>query len=438
MASKTAFLTPKRRKKSRAIISNAHYWLICYKGDVDMSRARPFFIMDKTATMKNSVLMGNPVIPAHYRLVDKEGLILNPYEKHMGEVVEQLARFVPRDGVVADFCCGTGSAGLAALYMNQAFCILNDRDSKVLPFAEARLRAYLWVMMRSPAWLPDEDGEYNSQYHISGYDVRHKWDGQDMYEPLLAALKVKIKPDKVMVVQHNTPRCVKKEEFAGLFDCVLGPNDDLGITEPGVYVTTSLPKGTQFPLFGAYKRRCREPPPNEISYVVLRPCRGETKPFFLKVSSECPFRFVRNPALPDPSAEDGEESDEEPRKPRKANCSVVEMKCGMDQICKVVLELTEDIVMEDDGDEYVELLCKYDVHKSTDGWKAHVPRAPSPRKKKKPTAAANTDKDEDEDPDKEDAAGDEAEGDVDADVEEDSPVDEDGDDGDDDYDPEND
>ena len=115
------------------------------------------FRLDRIVSrLQSQVLTECPVIQPHLRLVDDEGEVLNLYEKHMGEVIEQLSRFVPRDAEVLDFCCGTASAGLAALYMNQYKIVLNDRDSNILPYAEARMRAYLWAVMRSPWWK----GEY--------------------------------------------------------------------------------------------------------------------------------------------------------------------------------------------------------------------------------------------------------------------------------------
>ena len=46
----------------------------------------------------------------------------------MAEGIEMLARFVDRNDVVLDFCAGTCSLGLALLYMNQRYCVLNDPD----------------------------------------------------------------------------------------------------------------------------------------------------------------------------------------------------------------------------------------------------------------------------------------------------------------------
>ena len=61
-----------------------------------------------------------------------------------------LARFVDRNDAVLDFCAGTCSLGLASLYMNQRYCVLNDRDKNQLQYAEARLRAYLHALVTSP------------------------------------------------------------------------------------------------------------------------------------------------------------------------------------------------------------------------------------------------------------------------------------------------
>ena len=68
-----------------------------YKGLFHRENRRAFGFMDKTATLRSNMLLENPTIPAFYRLAHKDGAVLNPYEKHMAEGIEMLARFVGRN-----------------------------------------------------------------------------------------------------------------------------------------------------------------------------------------------------------------------------------------------------------------------------------------------------------------------------------------------------
>ena len=80
-----------------ATICNNHWWLVGYKGLFHRENRRAFGFMDKTATLRSNVLLKNPTIPAFYCLADNDGAVLNPYEKHMAEGIEMLARFVNRN-----------------------------------------------------------------------------------------------------------------------------------------------------------------------------------------------------------------------------------------------------------------------------------------------------------------------------------------------------
>jgi hypothetical protein len=367
MKAKAAFLTPMRKKSSISVVTNNHYWLVCYKGTFDATNARPFGMLDKTATLKSTALLGCPVIPSLYRLVDEKGEVINPYEKHMSEAIEQLARFMPTEGTLLDFCAGTCSAGLASLYMNQRHIVLVDRDANVLRYAEARLRAYLWAMMQSP--LYDADDDRVTGYRTPGVDVHRTWDGQDPYRPLLVASKVVIKQDKVLVPPHNIPRGTKRNDFASLYDCVVGPSQDPFVEDEGVYITSEQEKGTMYPLFGEYKRRPCAQKANQINSVILRPRIGERKPYYMRPTDECPFKFVRDPKAviqqlkeEDPDADVTEIT---------ANCQVMELQCSMDQINKVVIVLLQDL--KADSNDPTELLCSYDIAKLEYGWKAVVP-----------------------------------------------------------------
>lgn len=351
-----------RKNSGVCTVPHQHYWVIAWRGKPHPRafnfKPREYGFFDKTVSrLQSQVLTECPVIGAHLRLVDAESEVLNPYEKHMGEVIEQLARFVPRDAHVLDFCCGTASAGLAALYMNQMYIVLNDRDSNILPYAEARMRAYLWSMMRSPWWVGTNDyGEDIPSHCVRGQEVRTTWDGEDPYKPLMAAHKLKVTRTKEIVVPHNVPPGVSsKEQFAELYNCVIG--------ETGVFLKEDqgvVPEGTAFPLFGEYKRGVRGEEPNTISAVILKPQIGERKPFFLLPADSCPFRLVRSP--------------DENEKP---NCKIEELRCGMEDLFKVNLKLAKDL---DTEDGQVELLCKYDLKKLKDGWKVHTTSQSGKRK----------------------------------------------------------
>ena len=345
MEKKAWVVTPKRRKKTRTIICNSHYWLVGYKGDFDADGKRPFGFMDSSATLKSSTLLENPTVPTAYRLRDPDGKLLNPYEKHMAEGIEMLSRFIDRNDTVLDFCAGTCSLGLAALYMNQRFVVLNDRDKNQLKYAEARLRAYLYAMSASPLWRDDDMGGA-SPYKTPGVEVHTTWDGRDPYLPLLAALKREQMFDKILIEPGNVPRSTK-EKMAELYYCYV--DDD------GVWLTESQTDYC-FPLYGVYKRSPGEMIENQITSVLLRPQVGERKPYYMRVSKECPWRYVRAPG-------EGEE----------ANCVIQENQCGMHDLAKVVLTLTQPIYVDEGG--AVELLCVYDLKKLSSGWKqANVPR----------------------------------------------------------------
>ena len=279
MEKKRWVVTPKRRKKTRAIICNSHYWLVGYKGDFHDDGKRPFGFMDRSATLQSSTLLENPTVPAAYRLRDPDGNILNPYEKHMAEGIEMLSRFVDRNDAVLDFCAGTCSLGLAALYMNQRFVVLNDRDENQLKFAEVRLRAYLWAMSASPLWRDDDMGS-GSPYKTPGVVVHETWDGRDPYLPLLAALQMEQVFDKIIVERHNMPG-MKMEKMAELYYCEVEPDG-------GGFLTESLDADYCFPLYGVYKRSPGDMEENQITSVLLRSMAGERKPYYMRVSEQCP------------------------------------------------------------------------------------------------------------------------------------------------------
>ena len=352
MEKKRWVVTPKRRKKTRAIICNSHYWLVGYKGDFHDDGKRPFGFMDRSATLQSSTLLENPTVPAAYRLRDPGGNILNPYEKHMAEGIEMLSRFVDRNDAVLDFCAGTCSLGLAALYMNQRLVVLNDRDENQLKFAKARLRAYLWAMSASPLWRDDDMGSA-SPYKTPGVDVHETWDGRDPYLPLLAALQYEQVYDKIVVERDNMPG-MKMEKMAELYYCEVEREQDGG---GGVFLTESQDADFCFPIYGVYKRSPGKMEENQITSVLLRPMAGERKPYYMRVSDQCPWRYVRAP-----------------RGGEVANCVIRENQCAMHDLAKVVLALTDPINVGEDGP--VELLCVYDLKKLADGWKqANVPRS---------------------------------------------------------------
>ena len=396
--SKTALLTAKRKKNKIHTIAHCHYWLVCYKGYDNgvfpWADRRQFGFMDTAvSTLKSTVLTENPSIPATYRLVDQEGHPLNPYEKHMGEIIEQLTRFIDRDAFVLDFCCGTGSAALACLYLNQRFILCNDRDQDQVTHAETRAKAYLWAIMQSRIWAPFGDTMANP-YHMPGHEIYSKWDGQDPYLPLMVACRAAIKSNKELCVPHNIPRNMTIEKMSEIHSVVVGPNEQYGIEEKGVYLLASQTKGTAFPLFGTWKRRQwqkkltdQQAEDDKLSAIMVKALPGETSPFMMKVSEKCPFLHVRNPAAANKSEiADGVE----PADLQMANCVVEEnQRMDMSDMFKVHLVLTEDILVEDgDPKTPVELLCKYEFLKAKAGWKAH---APSNRRKSLATVQAGDD-----------------------------------------------
>jgi len=375
---KTALLTARRKKNQIHTIANSHYWLVCYKGYDNgvfpWADRHQFGFMDTAvSSLKSTVLTENPSIPATHRLVDQDGHPLNPYEKHMGEIIEQLTRFIDRDAFVLDFCCGTGSAALACLYLNQRFILCNDRDQDQVTHAETRAKAYLWAVMQSKMWASFGDTMANP-YHHPGREIYQKWDGQDPYLPLMAAAGATIKSNKNLCVPHNIPRNMSLEKMAEIHSCVVGPSQQHSIDEEGVYLLTSQPKGTAFPLFGTWKRRqwqkkLLEQQDTKLSAILVKALPGETSPFMMKVSEKCPFLHVRNPAAANAAAlEDGAEAADL----EKANCVVEEnQRMDMSDMFKVHLVLTEDVVVEDNVP--VELLCQYEFLKAKSGWKAHAP-----------------------------------------------------------------
>jgi hypothetical protein len=384
MNAKIAVLTSRRKKDSINVVVNNHFWIVAFKGR-PKADGRPFGIFDKSATLKNSVLTGCPIIPAHYRLADEYGQVLNQYEKHMGEAIEQMSRFFPREGILVDFCAGTCSAALAALYMNQRFIICVDRDENVLKYAEARLYAYLWAMMQSP-WFTNNDDEESdciARYLKPGIQVREKFDGNDPYKPLLAAAKIGLPVGKILILPHNIPR-ETMDQMAELHNCV--------VDDKKLYLTSSQEQGTQLPVYGHWRRSARQQTqaPNEITHVIVRPMYGESKPYVLNVSGKCFTRFARDPERA--KIEDGEDAEDDEY---VANCRVVENKCGMDNIFKVALELIHDIDVPEG--ERVELFCKYDFLRFSKSWRAIVPNAKRPgegRRKRKCDVVELSDSDE--------------------------------------------
>ena len=171
---------------------------------------------------------------------------------------------------------------------------------------------------------------------------------------------------------------------------VVGPSEQHGIEEEGVYLLASQTKGTAFPLFGTWKRRPwkkladQQAGDDKLSAIMVKALPGETSPFMMKVSEKCPFLHVRNPTA-------ANKSEIEAGVPaadlQMANCVVEEnQRMDMSDMFKVHLVLTEDILVEDgDPKTPVELLCKYEFLKAKAGWKAH---APSNRRKSLATVQA--------------------------------------------------
>ena len=71
----------------------------------------------------------------------------------------------------------------------------------------------------------------------------------------MVACKAAIKSNKELCVPHNIPRNMTIEKMSEIHSVVVGPNDQHGIEEEGVYLLASQTKGTAFPLFGTWKRR---------------------------------------------------------------------------------------------------------------------------------------------------------------------------------------
>jgi hypothetical protein len=165
-----------------------------------------------------------------------------------------------------------------------------------------------------------------------------------------------------------------------------------------------------FPLFGDFKRRTTTEQANQITSVILRPVPGETKPFYLRITDECPWKFVRDPVQV--AAQIKKEDPEADVTGITANCAVMEQSCSMDQLNKVVLVLLEDVIVKE-GDPPVELLCTYNITKLRTGWKAHVPSTRPPRTTKKPAGSSD---DETEESTKEHMVAKQPEGSSDAEV----------------------
>jgi hypothetical protein len=169
------------------------------------------------------------------------------------------------------------------------------------------------------------------------------------------------------VPADNIPRGAKRDRFAEIYDCAVGPSDESGdrpAIDEGVHILSTQYKGTMFPLFGDFKRRTTAEQPNQITSVILRPVPGETKPFYLRVSDECPWKFVRDPVqVAEQIKADDLEADVTGI---TANCAVMEQSCSMDQLNKVVLVLLEDVIIKE-GEPPVELLCTYNITKLRNG-----------------------------------------------------------------------
>ena len=188
---------------------------------------------------------------------------------------------------------------------------------------------------------------------------------------------------------------MKMEKMAELYYCEVDQENG------GVFLTESLDADYCFPLYGVYKRSPGDMEENQITSVLLRPMAGERKPYYMRVSDQCPWRYVRAPR-------DGE----------VANCVIRENQCAMHDLAKVVLALTERIYVGDNGP--VELLCVYDLKKLADGWKqANVPRSAKRRndglklkgrqRKKRPTPPQSSASAASEEEDQEDAEQDDDE-----------------------------
>ena len=244
-------------------------------------------------------------------------------------------RWATADSVVCDFAAGTGPAALAGLFLNQFKVVINDRDTTIMEYTRARIRAYLSALQLAPHW---------ERYAIPGVNpfADTPWNGACPYIPLLVAIGA---PKKTGTLYPGD-----NDLFSGMAMTQIAEQNDCKVDEDGgtLSVIDDFAKGDQLPLFGVYSTSFRHPTPSdkgimlvELKQPVLKRATQKSTPLYLKPSLTCPFKYV-NKTQPG----------------GVPNCRVVENSGDWFWPNKVCLEITTPI--EADSDHPVLLLCSYE------------------------------------------------------------------------------
>ena len=208
------------------------------------------------------------------------------YQQYFSRKKSHTHRGVERGVPVLDFCCGTAPIALACLFLNQAHCVINDRDESIWVDVEARLRALVYTLMQSEKWT--------TCYARPGYPVHSRHNGNDFYKLFRCALGQVNAEHHIVFPPNNIPTKCTAAEYADLNGCRVQDDPD----PRGVFCTQTpfLPEGTELPLFGDFKINKFHSlgEIHNLHTIELRATKGKSsKPIFIRISDQCPWKLVR-------------------------------------------------------------------------------------------------------------------------------------------------
>ena len=291
----------KRRVNPQQTLFCHHYVVVAWLGKRRIHNRGFGFLLPKQK--RGYVFSGMPTCAPAMRLCDDTGCIVRPCEKHIAEPLEMIWTFFGATNAASatfcDFFSGSGVAGLAALRANFSRIILNDRDSKVKPFVESRMRHYL-------QWLTKDRG--GEEWPAVGLELRGKglkYSGISPYTFAQLEMKKATHDGELQLTLRSTPFDYKQEVFLHQNNLAIKPSDTIGGGHKGLFVTkgNKLPAGTEIPLFGRYMRQLKEGLNGRIVCVLLARINGDPKSLYLRIDDDCAGLFANDPAYADETSE---------------------------------------------------------------------------------------------------------------------------------------
>ena len=222
----------KRRVNPQQTLFVHHYVVVAWLGKRRIHNRGFGFLLPKQK--RGYVFSGMPTCAPVHRLCDDTGCIVRLCEKHIAEPLEMIWTFFGATNAASatfcDFFSGSGVAGLAALRANFSSIILNDRDTKVKPFVESRMRHYLqWL-------LKDRGGE---EWPGVGLELRGKglkYSGISPYTFAQLEMKKATHDGELQLTLRSTPFDYQQEVFLHQNNLAIKPSEIIGGGHKGLFV----------------------------------------------------------------------------------------------------------------------------------------------------------------------------------------------------------